>query len=176
MNNRTTRIYALAVCFASLMCGAIATGFFLFNMIKVIAPEATIEPNTIRYYSSNEAFRNSRFSSARARPVPFAIASGVVMAPPVPITNDPTDTPELGEEEIENLRLQQLNAVLSNHTFRARQGIILQTIIMLISLVLFIVQCYSTKSVALRRFAYIGDTLGDTRNAANFGASLQLEA
>ena len=142
MNNKTIKIYALAVCFASLMCGAIVAGFFLFNMIKVVAPEATIDPNTIRYYSSNEAFRNSPFSSARARP-PFA------RAPPGIITNYPTDTPELSKEEIENIRLQQLNAVLSNHAFRARQGIILQTIIMLISLVLFIVHWKLAKKLTL---------------------------
>ena len=138
MNSGTIKIYALAVCFASLMCGAIATGFFLFNMVKVVAPEATIDPNTIRYYSSNEAFRNSPFYSARAGSVPFAIAQGHMIAPPVPIMINPANTPELSEEEIEILRLKQLNAVLSSHKFRARQGIILQTIIMLISLVLFI--------------------------------------
>jgi len=120
------------------MCGAIATGFFIFNMVKVVAPVATIDPNTMRYYSSNEAFRNSPFSSARAGFAPFAIASGRVISPPVPIINDQTNTPELSEEEIEKLRLQQLNAVLLSHKFRAKQGIILQTIIMLISLVLFI--------------------------------------
>ena len=121
------------------MCGAIATGFFLFNILKIVAPEATISPGTISYYSSNESFRNSPFYSARARPVPFAIAQGGMIAPPIAMINNPANTPELSEEEIENLRLQQLEAVLSNHKFRARQGIILQTIIMLIALILFIV-------------------------------------
>ena len=138
MSDGNIKIYALAVCFASLMCGAITTGVFLFNIVKVVAPEATIDPNTISYYSSNEAFRNSPFSSARARPLPYAIGSGGVIAPRAAIINDSTDTPELSEEEIENLRVQQRNAMLSNHKFRARQGIIQQTIIILISLLLFI--------------------------------------
>ena len=138
MSNGYLKIYALAVCFASLMCGAITIGVFLFNIVKVVAPEATIDPNTISYYSSNEAFRNSPFSSARARPLPYAIASGGVIAPRALIMNDQTNTPELSEEQIENLRVKQLNAMLSNHKFRARQGIIQQAIIILISLVLFI--------------------------------------
>lgn len=147
MNNGTIKIYALAVCFASLMCGAIATGFFLFNILKIVVPEATIAPDTIRYYSSNEVFRNSQFYSARARAIPLAIAPGAIMMPPLPTTNDPSDTPKLSEEEIEKLRLQQRDAVLSSHTFRARQGIILQIIIILISLVLFIAHWKLAKKI-----------------------------
>lgn len=133
------KIYALSVCFASLICCAITTGFFLFNIVKIVAPEATIDPNTMRYYTSSEAFRNSPFYSVRANPRPFAMGMGPVdvILPPAQLRSSPTDTPELSEGEIDKLRLQRRDAVISGHTFRARQGIILQTIIMLISLVLF---------------------------------------
>ena len=132
------KIYALAVCFASLMCGTIVTGLLLYNIVKIVAPESTIDPNTLHYYSSNEAYRNSPFSAARIGYPPIAIASGRVFAPPVTITNAQTNTPELSEEEIEKQRLQQLDSVLTGHKFRARQGIIQQSIIMLLSLVLFV--------------------------------------
>lgn len=147
MNDGTIKIYALAVCFASLMCGTIATGFFLFNVVKLVAPEATIDPNIIRQYSSDEVFRNShyfntgtRFSSYAIAPggVTTAIGPGGAIARSVPLMNDQSNTSELSEEEIEKSRLQQLDAVISSHKFRARQGIILQIIIVLISSVLFI--------------------------------------
>ncbi|MBT6042373.1 MAG: hypothetical protein HOH14_02640, partial [Gammaproteobacteria bacterium] len=53
------RIYALAVCFVSLLCAAITSGFALYNLISLVAPSATIEPSRVQFYSSNEAFLNS---------------------------------------------------------------------------------------------------------------------
>ncbi len=139
MNNGIMKIYALAVCFTSLLCCAITASFFLFNMVKLIAPEATIDPNMMHYYASREAYRNSPYFPARARPAAFALGPGGVIMPPAPARNDPTNTPELTEEEIDKLRLQQLDSVITRHTFQARRGVILQIIIMLISMGLFTV-------------------------------------
>jgi len=138
MHNGSLKIYALSVCFATLLCGAIATGFFLFNLIKIVAPEATIDPSTLSIYSTNEAFRNSPFNPANGRPAAFAIAPSGAMMNQLPPAFAPADDQALGEEDIEKLRLSRLNSIISNHQFRARQSLILQSIIMLICAALYL--------------------------------------
>lgn len=137
MSNGILKIYALSVCFASLMCGAIATGFLLFNLVKIIAPTATIDPSTLNNYSSSVAFRNSPYNPENARAMPFVLSSsGTAVAQPLP-TTDSGKRPKLSDEELEDLRIKRLSTVIANHQFRAKQGIILQTIIILITTVLF---------------------------------------
>ena len=38
------RFYALAVCFVSVICIAITTGFALYNLMTLAAPQLTIDP------------------------------------------------------------------------------------------------------------------------------------
>ena len=65
------RIYALAVCFVSIICVAITSGFSLYNFITLVAPEFTIEPNRLQSYSSNAVFvsASSAFLGRGGRPV-----------------------------------------------------------------------------------------------------------
>lgn len=137
MNGGTLKIYALAVCFSSLMCGAIASGFFLFNTVKLIAPEATVDPNTLKFYGSSGAFRVSSIHQSATNRVMVAGPSGEMLVPPALALSAPPQTRELSDEELEKRRVEQYQNVLANHRFRARQGIILQTIIMLICAGLF---------------------------------------
>lgn len=139
MDNGPIRIYALAVCFSSLLCGAVTLGFFLYNTVKVIAPRATIDPGIMHDYSSNEAFRNSPFYHAENRSVPFTIGPGGAMLSPAPNTDEADSMPELTDKEIETLRSKQFEARLFSHRGRAKQDIMLQAIIILISSGLFMV-------------------------------------
>ena len=76
------RIYALAVCFVSIICVAITSGFALYNLITLMAPEVTIDPSRLQSYSSNEVFVRSPGGSdsfianeSRHRATPHKIAA-----------------------------------------------------------------------------------------------------
>lgn len=140
MGNGSVRIYALVVCFSSLMCGAVATGFGLFNLIKVVAPESTISPETLNMYSSNEEFRKSLLSSAPvlSNQIPPVFSSGqTVVVPQSFVVPKAKVNTELSETEIEALRSKKLKSRISNHRFRARQGLYQQVIALLICAALF---------------------------------------
>lgn len=132
------KIYALAVCFASLLCGAITTGVFIYNVVKISFPEATIDPGLIRHYSSNEEFLRSPFYPRGPALVHFAGTGFPALPMPDPrLHGEQTEEPVLSDKEITKLREKGLRNTIESHQFRARQGLILQTIIILISAVLF---------------------------------------
>lgn len=141
------KIYALAVCFASLLCGAITGGVFIYNLVKISFPEATIDPALIRHYSSNEEFRRSPFYPHRAALVGFA-ANGRYPALPIPepgLREEPPEAPVLSDDEVKTMREKGLRDMLASHQFRARQGLIFQTIILLISAALFAIHWHLAK-------------------------------
>ncbi|ADJ28953.1 hypothetical protein [Nitrosococcus watsonii] len=141
MDNGLSKVYALAVCFSSLLlCSAITLGFFLYNMVTIIAPRVTIDPVVMHYYRSNEAFRISPFYPAGDnRPAPIVIGPGSAMLSPAPNTDEAGSRSELTDKEIETLRSKRFEARLFSHREKAKQDIILQAIIILISSSLFIV-------------------------------------
>ncbi len=141
MNDGFIKVYALAVCFAALTCGAVTTGFFLYNAVKVVVPEATMDPYLTSQYSSNEAFRGlAPYPGMGDGPMSLAVGpDGALMSPGVPTPRDKTDMPQPSDQEIEKLRLRQLDAAISSHRGSAQQGMILQAIILLICSILFIV-------------------------------------
>ena len=50
-------IYALAVCFATLMCFVVALGIFLYDIVQIAAPSFTLA--YYQPYQSNDAFRQN---------------------------------------------------------------------------------------------------------------------
>jgi len=132
MNNGFFRFYILAICFSALMCGAITSGFLVFNVIKYSFPLSTMDPSKIDTYSSNE-----RFSRSRTHPMPF-VSQPLSLSPGHTVVVPETSVAkELSEDELTATRLQARNSIVSSHKFRARQGIILQVIIILICIILF---------------------------------------
>lgn len=134
MSGQILRIYAMAVCFFSLMCGSIALGIGLFNIVKLAAPSATINPVSMQHLQSPEVFRQSPQVAARLRSPAF-----FVPGQPFPGPRDPVgEMEELSDEELEAMRVRQLEQAYDSHRFRARQGLIQQSIIVFISVVLFL--------------------------------------
>tara|TARA_B110000305_G_C19441967_1_gene642422 strand:- start:448 stop:915 length:468 start_codon:yes stop_codon:yes gene_type:complete len=138
------RIYALAVCFVSIICVAITSGFALYNLITLIAPEVTIDPSRLQPYSSNEVFvRSPGGYLMRGGPVPAFIGNEGIAA--ARQQQDPYA--DKSEEEITALRLAQRQAEIDTHTSRARLSILRQGIIILISSILFFSHWRLAKSI-----------------------------
>jgi hypothetical protein len=136
------RIYALAVCFVSLLCAAITSGFALYNLISLVAPSATIEPSRVQFYSSNEAFLNSPMNYPALGRAPVLFNEGITQAQPL---NNPYA--DMSEEEITAARLSRLQTELDAHAGRARLSILRQGIIILISSLLFFTHWRLAKNV-----------------------------
>jgi hypothetical protein len=54
MGRSLIQIYALCVCFATMMCLIVALGVGLYDLVQVAAPEFTMQ--SLPYYHSNEQF------------------------------------------------------------------------------------------------------------------------
>ncbi len=56
MKKSILEIYALAVCFAAIVCSAIALGVAIYNVIEIINPEFTISAQEYNHHQSNDSF------------------------------------------------------------------------------------------------------------------------
>lgn len=128
------KFYALAVCFATLLCGAITFGFLVFNVVKIASPELTMHPGSLGMYQSVESYRSSQAASSSAVAMAQAMAAGGV---PSSISQSPVS--ELSDEEIEQILLKQESTMLESHRFRAKQSMLLQAIILSICAALYFV-------------------------------------
>lgn len=123
------RLYALAVCFVSVICVAITAGFALYNGVKLAAPELTIEPYRIQNLMTNEAF----VSNPGLYPRPMAIGpDGVTRALD---TADPFAG--MSEAQITQRRLERLHNEIDMHRRSAIQSLLRQGIIILVAAVLY---------------------------------------
>jgi len=141
MKNTSYKIYALAVCFVTLMCSAIITGVVLYNLVKIAAPELTLDSHSYNAHQSIDAFRSSQFY-AFGRPVPALIAGGRFRGRPgLPIAGAPEmsgdESPTISDDELEKLRAQSYESVLRGQRRSAVQSTIRSSIILLVSLSLF---------------------------------------
>ncbi len=136
------RFYALAVCFVSVICVAITSGFALYNLISLAAPQLTIDPYRIQTLSSNDVFVNSpgAYMPRLQAPVPI-FQEGLVPAQALesPYAN-------MSEAEITALRLEKLESEYDFHQQRARLSLLRQCIIILVSSILFLVHWRLAKS------------------------------
>lgn len=139
MSRSGTRTYALAICFSTLMCGAITAGFLMFNAVKYTFPDLTIDPGQKQYLESNQAFRDWRSRPGKGMHRAIALAPSGEFASRAFAPGQDDELAELSDPELEALRLTQLDALYSRHKHYALQGIILQVIILLICSGLFFV-------------------------------------
>ena len=58
-------IYALSVCFASVICLVISLGVAGYSVFEVVVPELTMSVYDYNKYQTNEAYWNSRRSCSR---------------------------------------------------------------------------------------------------------------
>ena len=136
------RIYALAVCFVSVICVAITSGFALYNLVSLALPDLTIGPYRIQGLTSNEEFRASQ-GYYYPRPAPFVAGpEGTTLAID---QNNPLAS--MSDAEITALREQRLANEYRLHRLEAVQGLLREAIIILISSVLFFVHWRLAKTI-----------------------------
>lgn len=135
-----TRIYALAVCFASILCIAISTGIGLYDVLQITFPKLTMDSHLYRNLQSNEAYRQSHLYFNRG-PLYSGITiqggSGIARALSVPETLHKEDPPS--EDEISERRQQQLAMAMDNVRHDAQRSLLQIMVILLVSIPLFIV-------------------------------------
>lgn len=60
MKKTLLEIYALAVCFVTVVCFAVALGIGVYDVIQIISPEFTLDSYKFEQHQSNEAFLKAR--------------------------------------------------------------------------------------------------------------------
>jgi len=124
MKKSILEIYALAVCFVTLLCFVIALGIGVYDLIQIANPEFTISAYEYERHQSNEAFDTVRGSPGRALRE---------IAPGIPI--EPTQRPE---EEVTQQREESFQAALWSERRRGVQSLIQIVIILVIGVLVFV--------------------------------------
>jgi len=143
--DRSFRIYLLAVCFVSVVCVAITAGVGLYSLLKIAAPEFTLDTHSYNSHQSLENFKKSHFYATRFHTQALSIPGAMGVARPMPMRQsdmlqnstqkaDPTPLPD---EEVEQLRLGSYQMLITNHKRTAMQELIRTAIVLLVSCVLF---------------------------------------
>jgi len=117
MKRSLVEVYALAVCFVTLVCFVIALGVGIYDLIQIVNPEFTISSYTYDRHQSNEAF----------------------------LDNWPKDKPRPQGEELTRLRKESYQAALHSEKRGAIQSITMVFIIILIDVVVYIIHWYVAK-------------------------------
>lgn len=65
MKKSLLEIYALAVCFATIVCFVISLGVAIYSIVEIINPEFTMNSYEYKRYQSNDAYWLSRVDDYR---------------------------------------------------------------------------------------------------------------
>jgi hypothetical protein len=134
------RIYALAVCFAAVLCLAVSLGIGLYDIVQLSFPHQTMDSYQHRALQSNEQFRQSHnLSGSLARAYPGALELRSGLAPALALSEGATRRDPPSEEEVTRHREQALRNALTTVRHDARNSLIQILIILLVSGSLLIV-------------------------------------
>ena len=125
------RIYALAVCFATMMIIAISSGVALYDIVQASVPSLTINSWDYQNLQSNEAYEQTGMLNRAA-----------IMAPTGAVALEKPERPDveaLSDEEITRLREAHRARVIEGHRRDALRSLIQAGIFLIISSVLFFV-------------------------------------
>lgn len=111
MKKSLLEIYALAVCFVTIICFAVALGVGMYDFLEMAKPELTLKSYQYQKHQTNEAFTRS-WSKKKRRP---------------------------GEKEITRIREKSYEVALEAERRDAVQSFIRVLIIMIIDLVIFLI-------------------------------------
>jgi hypothetical protein len=117
MKRGLVEVYALAVCFVTLVCFVVALGIGIYDLIQIVNPPFTIDSYTYDRHQSNEAFSK----------------------------NWPKDKARPQAEELTRLRKESYQAALRSEKRGAVQSLTMVFIIILIDVVVFIIHWYLAK-------------------------------
>ena len=121
MKKSFVEIYALAVCFVTLLCFVIALGVGIYDLLQVAFPEFTLNAYEYERHQSNGSFRNA--------PPVFRSVPRIAEAVPIP---------EATEDEITRQREDSYRSVLRFERRRAGQSLVMVGIVMLIDVLVFL--------------------------------------
>jgi len=145
--DRSFRVYLLAVCFVTVVCAAITAGMGLYSLLKMAAPELTLDTYAYNAHQSLDSYKQSHYYAARLHPQAFIVPGAMGVARPIPLLRSellrnsiPETTPTpLPDEEIEQLRMESYRTLIRNHKRSAMQEVIRTAIVLLVSCILFFV-------------------------------------
>ena len=117
MKKSILEIYALAVCFATIVCFVVAFGIALYDVIQISKPEFTLSSHVYNRHQNNDAFWNScgQYDSKEK------------------------DKKRPAENELTKSRMESYQQALQSERRDAFQGITQATIIILIDVLFFVV-------------------------------------
>ena len=145
--DKSFRIYLLAVCFVSVVCVAISAGIGLNSLLKIAAPELTLDTHSYNAHQSLDNFKNSHFYATRFQPQALFIPGSMGVTRPLlmrqsnVLTNNEADAnpAPLSDVEVDRLRLESYQMLVKNHKRSAAQELIRTAIVLLVSCFLFFV-------------------------------------
>lgn len=117
MKKSILEIYALAVCFATIVCFVVALGIALYDVIQITNPEFTLSSYEYNRHQSNDAFWNNckQYDSKEK------------------------DKKRPPENELTKRRMESYRQAVQSERRDAFQGITMAIIILLIDIVFFVV-------------------------------------
>jgi len=118
MKKSILEIYALAVCFAAIVCSAIALGVAIYNVIEINNPKFTISAQEYNRHQSNDSFWKGCSNV-------YGVGKKEEKRPP--------------EEELTKLRLESYQQALKSERRNAFQSLTKTIIIIIIDIVFFVV-------------------------------------
>jgi len=119
MKKSLLEIYALSVCFVTIICFAVSLGIGIYDVLEMSAPKFTLKSCDFEKHQTNEAFTKRWKEKKREK---------------------------YTEEEIVNLREESYQVALSKEKRDAIQSLIRVLIIILIDMVIFIIHWKVAKS------------------------------
>jgi len=146
-SDQSFRIYLLAVCFVSVVCVALTSGIALYSLLKVVAPELTLDTYSYTAHESLDNFKQSHFYPGRLNskgiiiPGTGGMARSLAMRQSDRVTNGEMDADPapLSNEELEEARRESYQRLIGNHRRTAVQELVRTTIIIIVSSILFLV-------------------------------------
>jgi len=112
-------IYALAVCFFTVVCFAISLGIAMYDAVELSSPEFALSSWEYERHQSNEAFKQRRFGCGS--------------------DDKENDLEKLSEDELTKRREQSYTLALKNERHDAVQSLVQTGIIMFIDAFIFLV-------------------------------------
>ncbi len=114
MKKTIIEIYALAVCFVTVICLVISSGIGLYDLVEISNPEFTISSHEYKKYQTNESFINNDCGEEKE------------------ILSDK-------EEEITKKRMESYQNLLSIEQRNAFQSLTIVLIIIILNIVVFFI-------------------------------------
>jgi len=112
MKKNLLEIYALAVCFVTVVCAVFVTGIGLYDLLEISKPEFTLASHQYQRYQSNEAFYSSECEDGNKK--------------------------KLTEEEITKKRLAAYDTALKSEQRDAVQSLVKAFIVLVLDVLVFL--------------------------------------